>query len=78
MTAKRNFQTAMLQALKEQGMTQYQLADKVGVTAASMSLYCNGRIPRTLVFLRICDILHLNPALMTFDALEAERARHGN
>lgn len=79
MVDRQYFPTAAQAARKQKHMTQAELADTVGVTHVAMSKYLRGLlIPRTIVFLRICDALALNPAQMTWPELEAEREAWGD
>ena len=79
MVDRQYFPAVATEARKQKHMTQAALADTVGVTHVAMSKYLRGLlVPRTIVFLRICDVLDLNPALMTWPELEAEREAWGD
>ncbi len=51
----------ILELRKEQGMTQKQLADKIGVSDKAISRWETGRgIPDTSIMPELCDILQIN------------------
>lgn len=71
------FTAALARALDKRGMTQGKLADIVGVTHSAMSHYATGKsIPKAITLYRICDVLDLDIASLTWAELEEER-RHG-
>ena len=78
MTRRVFFPVAEDQDRKQKHLSQAALADRVGVTHVAMSKYLRGLlVPRTIVFLRICDVLNLEPAKMTWPELEQERETCG-
>lgn len=56
---KNNLGGRIANLLKKSGLTQRELADKVGVTKSSMSRYVNGsRIPKGTIVANIANALH--------------------
>lgn len=56
---KNNLGGRIANLLKKSGLTQRELADKVGVTESSMSRYVNGsRIPKGTIVANIANALH--------------------
>ena len=56
--------------LAERGMTLTELADRVGITIANLSILKNGRAKavRFTTLTRLCEVLECQPAdLLTFD-----------
>lgn len=48
--------------LRERGMSQLELANKSGLTAAAVSRYCSGaRTPNLESLLAICEALDVSP-----------------
>lgn len=55
------FATNLSEILKEQGMTQKELANEIGVTEACISSYINKkRIPSLQVAIKMCCLLGLS------------------
>ena len=64
---------ALTEILNERGISQRELADKIGVTEVSMSRYCRGeRIPRATIISSIAQALNVKPErLLGFDTESA-------
>ena len=77
MAEKKDFANAVYAACRKRGIKQCELARMIGVTDASVSLWlghgARRRVPKLIPFMRICDILGLDPGSMTFPELEIER-----
>ena len=57
--AKEEFAKRLLALLEQNGMTQKELAERVGITEASMSRYMNSnRIPKATILANIATALH--------------------
>lgn len=57
--ARGEFAERLLALLEENGMSQKELAERVGVTEASMSRYLNSeRIPKSSILANIATALH--------------------
>ncbi|MCM1523223.1 MAG: helix-turn-helix domain-containing protein [Ruminococcus sp.] len=55
----KTFAERLAKLLNEQGVSQKQLAEKIGVTQASMSRYMNtDRIPKSEILANIATVLH--------------------
>lgn len=57
--------TRISDLMKQNGLTQKELADKIHVTTVSMSRYINGeRIPKGPVIANLATALHVDPAYL--------------
>lgn len=55
------FNERLQQAISRSGMTQKELAEKVGITEASVSHYLKGdRMPRSAVAVKLADVLNMS------------------
>ena len=61
MTTIEQIQRVLIEALKQQTMTQAELAEKIGVGQSMISHYITGRsMPALDTFSRICTVLDLD------------------
>ena len=64
---KELFRVALIRRLDEMNVTQAWLAKKLGVYNAQISNYVTGkRLPRVDIFLRICEVLNIDPKNVRF------------
>jgi predicted transcriptional regulator len=62
------FQFALIQRLNELDRSQSWLAKQLHTDPCNISLYVSGkRVPRANTFLRICDILEIDPREVRFE-----------
>ena len=55
------FNERLQQAISRSGMTQKELAEKVGITEAAVSHYLKGdRMPRSAVAVKLADVLNMS------------------
>ena len=55
------FNERLQQAILRSGMTQKELAEKVGITEAAVSHYLKGdRMPRSAVAVKLADVLNMS------------------
>ena len=55
------FNERLQQAISMSGMTQKELAEKVGITEAAVSHYLKGdRMPRSAVAVKLADVLNMS------------------
>jgi len=65
---KELFRFALIRRLAELDKSQLWLAKQLGVDPANISFYVSGkRVPRANTFLRICDILGVDPKNVRFE-----------
>jgi len=65
---KELFQLAMIRRLNELDKSQTWLAKQLHTDPSNISLYVSGkRVPRANTFLRICDILEIDPKNVRFE-----------
>ena len=61
MTTIQEIQNAIIEALKQRGLTQAELAQKIGVTQSMISHYASGRtLPALDTLSRLCTVLDLD------------------
>lgn len=61
MTTIEQIQRVLIEALKQQNMTQAELAEKIGVGQSMISHYLNGRkLPALDTLSRLCSVLDLD------------------
>ena len=61
MITQNDIQQALKEALKQQSMTQAELASKIGVSQSMISHYINGRkMPALDTLSRLCTVLDLD------------------
>lgn len=52
----------IVEAIKQSGMTQTEIARKIGVTQSSVGQYLSGRsLPALDTFARLCQVLDVSP-----------------
>ena len=65
---KELFQLAMIRRLNDLDKSQTWLAKQLHTDPSNISLYVSGkRVPRANTFLRICDILEIDPKNVRFE-----------
>lgn len=65
---KELFRFALIRRLNELDRSQTWLAKQLTTDPSNVSLYASGkRIPRANTFLRICDILEIDPKEVRFE-----------
>lgn len=65
---KEPFRFALIRRLTELNRSQTWLAKQLNVDPANISLYVSGkRVPRANTFIRICDILEIDPRDVRFE-----------
>ena len=65
---KELFRFALIRRLQEMDKSQTWLAKQLSTDPSNVSLYVSGkRVPRANTFLRICDILEIDPREVRFE-----------
>ncbi len=77
MAAKSQLEQSLKKQLKEKGLTQHQLASKVGIRPSSFHAYLNGAIPRGLeTIIKIAAELNLSLNELVFNQRPASRSQN--
>ncbi len=74
---KIQLEQSLKKQLKEKGLTQHQLASKVGIRPSSFHAYLNGAIPRGLeTIIKIAAELNLSLDELVFNQRPASRSQN--
>lgn len=71
MKSNKSFGEKVLNILKYKGISQRELAEKVGCTEVSMSRYISGeRVPKAPIVVKIADVLGVTVEYLVSDSIE--------